>query len=249
MRLLFHREPVVSNGTDNVSYGDPFLASTSFAEIPGGAEFIANILQPRTVSISDGGRTVTIAAVPPPAPTPVRCGAAKPSGQPGPPRSACATLTALCHSGCGPWRLRNRVSPFAHIAGEERQFGLRSTPAKRTGCAGIPVVLTRIADNLLTWDQRAVSANTSHASLYIAHALLGQRPRRARVHCDGSARRRLARTSAVSCLGSWRSRPTSTDPAWLPRRSPLSVLPAACRYEARLPPCVPSTTSLWRQLR
>ncbi len=70
VRLLFHREPVVSNGADNVSYGDPFLASTSFAEIPGGAEFIANILQPATVSISDGGRTVTIAAVPPPAPTP-----------------------------------------------------------------------------------------------------------------------------------------------------------------------------------
>jgi len=30
------------------------------------------------------------------------------------------------------------------------------------------VVLTRVADNLLTWDQRAVSANTSHASLYVA---------------------------------------------------------------------------------
>jgi len=33
---------------------------------------------------------------------------------------------------------------------------------------GIPVVLTRVADNLLTWDQRAVSANTSHTSLYVA---------------------------------------------------------------------------------
>ena len=33
---------------------------------------------------------------------------------------------------------------------------------------GIPVVLTRVADNSLTWDQRAVSANTSHAALYVA---------------------------------------------------------------------------------
>jgi N-acetylmuramoyl-L-alanine amidase len=33
---------------------------------------------------------------------------------------------------------------------------------------GVSVVLTRVADNVLTWDQRAVSANTSHAVLYIA---------------------------------------------------------------------------------
>ncbi len=39
---------------------------------------------------------------------------------------------------------------------------------KELDARGIPVVLTRVADNLLTWDQRAVSANTSHASLYVA---------------------------------------------------------------------------------
>ena len=39
---------------------------------------------------------------------------------------------------------------------------------KELEARGIPVVLTRVADNPLTWDQRAVSANTSHASLYVA---------------------------------------------------------------------------------
>jgi N-acetylmuramoyl-L-alanine amidase len=39
---------------------------------------------------------------------------------------------------------------------------------KELDSRGIPVVLTRVADNLLTWDQRAVSANTSHAVLYVA---------------------------------------------------------------------------------
>src|ERR1039458_51490 len=71
VHLFFHREPVVSSGAGNVVYDDPFLRSTSFAELPGGAEFIATVQQPATVSIGDGGRTVTIAAVetPPPAPT------------------------------------------------------------------------------------------------------------------------------------------------------------------------------------
>ena len=39
---------------------------------------------------------------------------------------------------------------------------------KELDARGIPTVLTRVADNLLTWDQRAVSANTSRAVLYIA---------------------------------------------------------------------------------
>ena len=39
---------------------------------------------------------------------------------------------------------------------------------KELEARGIPVVLTRAADNALTADQRATSANTSHASLYIA---------------------------------------------------------------------------------
>jgi N-acetylmuramoyl-L-alanine amidase len=39
---------------------------------------------------------------------------------------------------------------------------------KELEARGVPVVLTRVADNLLTWDQRAISANTSRASLYVA---------------------------------------------------------------------------------
>jgi len=39
---------------------------------------------------------------------------------------------------------------------------------KELDSRGVPTVLTRVADNLLTWDQRAVSANTSRATLYIA---------------------------------------------------------------------------------
>ena len=39
---------------------------------------------------------------------------------------------------------------------------------KELEARGVPVVLTRVADTDLTWDQRAVSANTSRASLYVA---------------------------------------------------------------------------------
>jgi N-acetylmuramoyl-L-alanine amidase len=178
VRLLFRREPVVSNGADNVSYGDPFLLSTNFSEIPGGAEFIANIQQPATVSIGDGGRTVTIAtAQQAPAPpsavtTPAQAAA----------RTMAASTTASAAQAHAP---AQRIRPFvildaAHggyetgsvfsptLMEKTVNLALARRLQKELDARGIPVVLTRIADNLLTWDQRAVSANTSHASLYIA---------------------------------------------------------------------------------
>ena len=170
VRLLFHREAVVSNGADNVSYGDPFLASTSFTEIPGGAEFIANILQPATVSISDGGHTVTIAAVPSPTPVPIAPAAptaSQAANQARPtvpaPRSRPFVILDAAHGG---YETGAVLSPT--LLEKNVNLALARRLQKELDARGIPVVLTRVADNLLTWDQRAVSANTSHASLYVA---------------------------------------------------------------------------------
>jgi N-acetylmuramoyl-L-alanine amidase len=166
VRLLFHREPVVSNGTDIVSYGDPFVLNTSFTEIPGGAEFIASIGQPATVSLSDGGRTVTITAI-----------AQQPGASMAPASLAVAAASATAQ---GP-RIRPFVILDAAHGGYETGSVFSPTLTEKTvnlaiarrlqkelDARGIPVVLTRVADNLLSWDQRAVSANTSHASLYVA---------------------------------------------------------------------------------
>jgi N-acetylmuramoyl-L-alanine amidase len=172
VRLLFRREPVVSNGTDSVAYGDPFLVSTTFAEVPEGAEFVANIAQPATVSIGDGGRTVTIAAVVPPLPPaaapsalsashPVTSSAASPATQA--PRPRPFVILDAAHGGTETGAV---LSPT--LLEKTVNLALARRLQKELESRGIPVVLTRVADNLLTWDQRAISANTSHASLYVA---------------------------------------------------------------------------------
>jgi N-acetylmuramoyl-L-alanine amidase len=165
--LFFRHEPLVSNGADNVTYNDPFLLGTSFAESPSGVEFVANVQQPATVSVGDGGRTVTIAPVPPPPPLP-------------PPPTAASNATQVPAAPPVP-----RVRPFVILdaahGGTETGAVLSPTLLEKTvnlalarrlqkelEARGIPVVLTRVADNGLTWDQRAISANTSHASLYVA---------------------------------------------------------------------------------
>jgi N-acetylmuramoyl-L-alanine amidase len=171
VRLLFRREALVGNGADNVSYSDPFLQSISFTESPAGAELIANLLQPATVSIGDGGRTVTILAVPaaaPPlaasVPPPVPSSAAPSANQPHPAqRPRPFVILDAAHGGFDTGSLLS-----ATIQEKTVTLTLARRLQKELEARGISVVLTRAADNLLTWDQRAISANTSHAALYIA---------------------------------------------------------------------------------
>ena len=175
VRMSFRHEPLVGSGTDTVSYGDPFLASTSFTETPDGAEFIANILQPATVVMGDAGRTVTISSYAAPAPVPsvVSPPASpppplldvqpRPPAAPPPPRPRPFVILDAAHGGdnsgaaLSPTLLEKTVT-----------LALARRLQKELEARGIPVVLTRVSDNSLTWDQRAVSANTSHAALYVA---------------------------------------------------------------------------------
>ena len=170
VHLLFRREPVVSNGMDGVTYGDPFLLSTTFAEIPGGAEFIANVSQPAVVSIGDGGHTVTISAAPqaqptanqvPPPASPMTQAAAQPANPA--PRPRPFVILDAAHGGS---ETGSVLSPA--LLEKSVNLALARRLQKELEARGIPVVLTRVADNLLTWDQRAISANTSHALLYVA---------------------------------------------------------------------------------
>ena len=183
VHLLFRREPLVGNGTETVVYNDPFLQSTTFSEQPGGVELIANVQQPSTVAIAPDGRTVTIAAVPPPAPP---AAPAQPSAAASPSTAASPATAAspTVHPPPAPAPATPQ-RPFvildASHGGSESGAVLSSTLLEKTvtlalarrlqkelDSRGVPTVLTRVADNLLTWDQRAVSANTSRATLYIA---------------------------------------------------------------------------------
>ena len=172
VHLSFHREPLVGSGADNVSYGDPFLASTSFTETPAGAEFTATVLQPATVALADAGRTLTIS---PPAPTPP-APAPSPSAQspnasspnaaprpPAPPRPRPFVILDAAHGGDDTGAV---LSPT--LLEKTVNLALARRLQKELEARGIPTVLTRTADNPLTWDQRAIAANTSHASLYVA---------------------------------------------------------------------------------
>ncbi|PSH03625.1 MAG: hypothetical protein CXZ00_11255 [Acidobacteria bacterium] len=223
VHLLFHREPVVSSGADKVSYGDSFLLSTSFAEIPGGAEFIATVQQPATVSIGDGGRTVIIspATQPPSAPGTVPAPTASPAAQPHSPvpRPRPFVILDAAHGGS---ETGSVFSPT--LIEKEINLMLARQLQKELESRGISVVLTRVADNPLTGDQRAIAANTSHSSLYIA------------IHSSASGHGVRVYTSMVPAL-----QPRQTRRSFLPwelaqsphldqSRIAASAIAAECAY-------------------
>ncbi len=168
VQLFFRHEPVVSSGADNVHYGDPFLRGTTFAEVPGGAEFVATVQQPATASVGDGGRTVTIAPVGTLPAAPQLSGAVSAAGtsnaRPAPaPRPRPFVVLDAAHGGDD-----NGEALSPTLQEKTVNLALARQLQKELEARGIPVVLTRAADNALTADQRATSANTSHALLYIA---------------------------------------------------------------------------------
>jgi len=168
VRLLFRREALVASGPETVPFNDPFVQSTIFSESPAGAELTVNLLQPATVSTADGGRTLTISAVAPQPAAPVPAApaaqaAATAPGQPHPARSRPFVILDAAHGGTETGAMLSPSLPEKAV-----NLALARRLQKELETRGIPVVLTRVADNLLTWDQRAVSANTSHTSLYVA---------------------------------------------------------------------------------
>jgi len=168
VRLLFRREPLVGSGPENVTYKDVFIQGTNFAESPAGAELTINILQPAIVSTADAGRTLIITAVPPPAPPQAPAAApqsapASPANQPRAVRPHPFVILDPAHGGS---ETGSMLSPTLPEKVVNLAFARRLQ--RELEARGVPVVLTRVADNLLSWDQRAVSANTSHAALYVA---------------------------------------------------------------------------------
>lgn len=171
VRLFFRREPVVGSGPGTVSYGDPFLVSTSFTETPAGAEIVATVLQPAAVSLGDGGRTITISASALPAPpaplssavSPPASANVQPSPPVAPPRPRPFVILDPAHGGDDSGAVLSST-----LLEKTVNLALAHSLQKALEARGVPTVLTRVADNSLTWDQRAVSANTSHASLYVA---------------------------------------------------------------------------------
>ncbi|MGA9353265.1 MAG: hypothetical protein WBV46_06205, partial [Terriglobales bacterium] len=81
VRMVFKRDPVLSPGSQSISFSDPIITQATFSESNGVAELDVAANSPLLATFSNSGKTITLAA----APTAAKAGPAQVPGVPGAP--------------------------------------------------------------------------------------------------------------------------------------------------------------------
>ncbi len=185
LRMVFTRDPVISTGSDTLTFSDPIVTSATFAEHSGLADLTVNSTAPLIASFSDGGRTITLAPTPTAQP-PAQTGTEQPVAPPADLSTTTPPISTLPLAPRAPSFLV--VVDPAH-GGDERGAALSNSLqekdvtlslarriAAQLEAKGITAILIRSGDSTNSLDQRAAAANSMRPALYIAvHAVsLGQ---------------------------------------------------------------------------
>jgi len=175
LRMVFKRDPVVSPGSQSISFDNKVITHASYSENNGDAELDVAANQSLMASFSNDRRTIIVSAVPqtPSTPSGVGTGPQNPAQVP----PAANIASSNVH------RILAVVDP-AH-GGDERGAALTDKLAEKDvtlGFArllrheleirGFAVALLRDGDTTSTVDQRAAAANVARAGIYISlHAV------------------------------------------------------------------------------
>ena len=184
LRMVFKRDPVVSPGSQSISFDNSVITHASYSENNGDAELDLAADKPLLASFSTDRRTIIVSALPqtPAAPNVVGPGPQNPTQAP--PLSAPGANVAPGNvngnnnTNANVHRILAVVDP-AH-GGEERGAALTDKLAEKDvtlGFArllrhelemrGFAVALLRDGDTTSTLDQRAAAANVARAAIYI----------------------------------------------------------------------------------
>jgi len=194
LRMVFKRDPVVSPGSQSISFDNNVIKQASYSENNGDAELDVAANQPLMASFSNDRRTIVISSVLQTPATPNTAGSSN-AGSPntGSPNtgsenptqapSAANIASGNNNANANPNSNFHRVLAVVDPAhgGDERGAALTDTLAEKDvtlGFArllrheleirGFAVVLLRDGNSSLTLDQRAAAANVARAGIYIS---------------------------------------------------------------------------------
>lgn len=208
LRMIFKRDPLISPGSQSISFENKMISQASYSENNGDAEIDIAATNPLMATFSNNRKTITVGPVPPQVASAISAtrggtNGAAPAGS-GQQTSSHGTSSqgagsqgaasqgapqegAPSSSPSAPAPVVHRVLAFIDPAhgGEERGAALSESIAEKTvtlGFArllrheleqrGFAVTMPRDGDVTLTLDQRASSANSSGAGIYIGlHAV------------------------------------------------------------------------------
>ena len=187
LRMVFKRDPLVSPGSQLISFTDKVITQAAYSENNGVAELDVTANSPLLATFSNGGKTITLA----PAPGAANAGAlpatsgsagrpATTSSSPASPGASVGGGGSAASGALTPVHRMVAVVDAAH-GGDERGAALTDTLAEKDvtlGFArllrhelelrGFAVLMSRDTDNTVSIDQRAGAANAAQAAIYIS---------------------------------------------------------------------------------
>jgi N-acetylmuramoyl-L-alanine amidase len=175
LRMIFKRDPILSPGSQSISFDNNVITHASYSENNGDAELDVAASEPLMTTFSGDRRTITISPIAVSAvPTGTPANSAVQQNPTQPPAAANQPASVASAR-----RVLAVVDP-AH-GGDERGAALSDTLVEKNitlGFArllrheleirGFAVTLLRDADTTLTLDQRAAAANVARAGIYIS---------------------------------------------------------------------------------
>lgn len=183
LRMIFRRDPVVSPGSQTISFDNKVITHADYSESDGAAEIDVAASESLMANFSPDRRTIAVSTVQP---------AAAASGTPANPGTTASTSPNPAVPGNQPPNSPSSAGPSPSVhrllaivdpahGGDERGAALTDTLAEKDvtlGLArllrheletrGIAVALLREGDIAAALDQRATAANTAHAAIFIS---------------------------------------------------------------------------------
>lgn len=183
LRMLFKRDPVVSPGSQSISFDNKIITHASYSESNGGAELDVAANLSLIATFGSDRKTIIVSAVSSTPAAQSGVGTGSQNSAQAPPAANTAIGNTNINTSPSVHRVLAVVDP-AH-GGEERGAALTDTLAEKDvtlGFArllrheletrGFAVTLLRDADTSSTLDQRAAAANLARAGIYISlHAV------------------------------------------------------------------------------
>jgi len=173
VRMVFKRDPIVSPGSQTISFDSKTITHANYSEGNGVAELDVAASSPLMATFANGGKTIILAA----APSSAGGDAPTPGSGPAPSQSA----PSGGGSGTQPVSHRPLAVVDAAHGGDERGAALSNQLVEKDvtlGWArllrhelevrGFAVLMVRDGDTAVTLDQRASEANAARASVYIS---------------------------------------------------------------------------------
>jgi N-acetylmuramoyl-L-alanine amidase len=176
LRMIFKRDPILSPGSQTISFDSKVITQANYFENNGDAEIDIAAVEPLMASFSNNRRTITVVPFQAQA-APADATSSSKEENPSSPGSA-------TNSGPAPPHRILAIVDAAH-GGEERGAALTESIAEKNVTLGFArllrhelelrnfaVTLLRDSDATLTLDQRASAANVARAGIYVSlHAV------------------------------------------------------------------------------